>query len=317
MYQHVYEIDENKFRFRKADNMLQTLLLLSGMVGILAVLGWMLAGEDGAWWSLILALSIGLFLPGITPSLVLRMSGAQWLHPRRYPDMYRLVTELSLRANLDEVPQLYRIPSATPNAMTVGTRRDASIAISDGLLKLLNRDELAAVFAHEISHIKNGDIRVISTADAFRRLTLAIASLVQLLLMLILPVLIMTGQSISWTALLILMAAPSLSALLQLALSRAREFNADLDASTLSRNPLALATALVKIEEYDRRLLRWLGLPFGKPNDLGWLRTHPKTQERVARIMELASQPSSRPMFQATKRNGYSIPGLHSPWPIY
>ncbi|MEO5348420.1 MAG: M48 family metalloprotease [Magnetococcus sp. YQC-3] len=295
MYQHTYRIDEEKFVANKADNMLRTVILLAGMAGILALLGWFLAGEEGIWWSIILALLIGTFIPGAAPSLVLRMSGAQWLEPRRYPEMYRLLADLARRAHLEAVPQLYRIPSATPNAMTVGSKRDASIAVSDGLLRLLNREELIAVFAHEISHIKNEDLSVISAADAFRRLTSAIATAVQLFLLLTLPILLLAGYSISWTVLLITMAAPSLSALLQLALSRTREFNADMDAAILSGNPLALATALEKIAGYDRRLLRWLGLPFGKPNDLGLLRTHPKTQERVARIMELARQPVLRP----------------------
>lgn len=305
MYQYTYKINENTFVSKKADNILQTFVLLSGMVGILALLGWILAGEEGTWWSIILALLISSLIPVAAPSIVLRMSGAQWLNPKQYSDLYRLVADLSLRANLDVVPQLYRIPSPAPNAMTVGTKRDASIALSDGLLRLLDRAELTAVLAHEISHIKNDDLSIISTADAFRRFTSAIAVFMQWLLLLTLPIMMMVGKSIPWTVLMITMAAPALSTLLQLALSRTREFNADMDATVLSRNPLALATALEKIEGYDRRLLRWLGFQIGRKNDLGLLRTHPKTHERVSRIMELASQNSIRPMYREKTRNPY------------
>lgn len=290
-----HEIDEERVFARKAGNLLQTALLFTGLTGLLALLGWMLAGEEGVWWSLTLTVILNLMAPRITPTLVLRLSGARFIDPRHRPDLYRLLAELARRAGLERIPHLYHLPGATPNAMAVGSGPDSAVALSDGLLGLLDRRELTGVLAHEISHIRNGDTRVMAMADAFRRLTHLLALFGQLLILLSLPIL-MTGRAeISWPAMLILMAAPSLSALLQLALSRTREFNADLDAAALTGDPHGLAAALDRIEAPRRGLWKRIFFPLGNPKEPGWLRTHPETRERIHRLMELTDQRPIRP----------------------
>ncbi|MBF0371359.1 MAG: M48 family metalloprotease [Magnetococcales bacterium] len=305
------EIDESRILARKAGNFLQTALLFTGMTGLLALLGWMLAGEEGVWWSLILAVVINLMAPSVAPSLILRLSGARWIDPRGRPDLYQTVANLARRADLEKVPHLYYIPSATPNAMAVGSGPDAAVAVSDGLLGLLNGRELTGVLAHEISHIKNGDTRVMAMADAFRRLTLMLAMFGQLLVLLTLPILMLGGAEISLPALLILIAAPTLSALLQLALSRTREFNADLDAAALAGDPHGLASALNKIEMPRRGFWKRILFPLGNPKEPGWLRTHPETRERIHRLMELSNP---RPIHKVVRQDPaiLQMPARHS-----
>ncbi|MBF0587740.1 MAG: M48 family metalloprotease [Magnetococcales bacterium] len=165
------------------------------------------------------------------------------------------------------------------------------MALWGGVLQRLDRRELTGVLAHEISHIKNGDTRVMTLADLFRRLTLAWSTLGQILFLLMLPIMYLNEATLSWIAFGILLAAPSVSVLLQLALSRTREFQADLDAATLTGDPQGLASALRKIEQPKRSLWNRILFPVGAPGNSDWLRTHPNTGERIKRLLELTKAP--------------------------
>jgi heat shock protein HtpX len=183
------------------------------------------------------------------------------------------------------MPVLYYFPGSAMNAFTVGSRENAAIAVSQSLLDGLKYSEISAVLAHEVSHIRSNDIRIIGFADLANSLTHGLSLFGQLLLIINLPLALFGGFSINWMAILLLIFAPGISALLQLALSRTREYNADLGAVELMEDPEALATALAKIEQHGSSLIRrfpWVANPHSQI-----LRTHPPTKERIRRLMEI------------------------------
>lgn len=268
-------------------NRLQSGLLLCALGGLLALLGWLLWGVDGVLMLLVLGAVMVLLGPSVTPRLVMRLYGASVLSPTQAPMLYAVVRELARRAGLASVPTLYYVPSPIVNAFAVGRRDAAAIAVTDGLLRVLDRREQIGVLAHEVSHIYANDIWVMGLADLFSRLTSLLSLFGQLLLLINLPLVLMSEAAINWFAILILIFAPTLSALAQLGLSRTREYHADLNAAGLTGDPEGLARALVKIERVQGRWLERLFLPGRSVPDPSLLRTHPPTEERVARLLAL------------------------------
>lgn len=268
-------------------NRLQSLLLLAVMGGFLSALGWLLWGEDGLWMLLGMGAVAVAFSPTVSPALVMRLYGARPIPEHELPELHRMVRELAQRAGLRRAPRLYLVPSSMLNAFAVGTPDDSSIGVSDGLLRQLNLRELQGVLAHEISHIRNHDLWVMGLADLFSRSTVTLSWLGQLLLFINLPLIMMGGVVISWPAIFLLVFAPSLSGLAQLALSRTREFDADLNGARLTGDPDGLASALLKIERVQGNWLERVLLPGRRVPEPSLLRTHPDTRERVARLMAL------------------------------
>ena len=176
---------------------------------------------------------------------------------------------------------------STLDAFTVGRRGQAVVAISDGLLRNLEMRELVGVLAHELSHARNNDLWVMSLADLFSRLTILLSLLGQLLLLLNLPLIFFAELTINWFAILLLITAPTLSALAQLALSRTREFDADLNGAWLAGDTDGLASALIKIEQIQGGWFERIFMPGRRQPEPSLLRTHPETQQRVARLMVL------------------------------
>lgn len=268
-------------------NRLQSLLLLLAMAAFLALLGWLLWGVTGVVWLMVFGALLVLFNPMNTPYLIMRMYRAVPLRPDQAPALYALLRQLAERAELARLPELYYLPSPMVNAFAVGRREEGAIAVTDGLLRNLNGREGAAVLAHEISHIRSNDMWVMGLADLFSRMTGLLSLFGQILLLLNLPLILMTGVSINWFAIFILILAPNLSALAQLGLSRTREYHADLNAARLTGDPEGLASALVKIEQRQGGWLERIFLPQRGTPEPSLLRTHPPTEERVRRLMEL------------------------------
>jgi heat shock protein HtpX len=235
-------------------NRLQTLTLLLMMAGFLALLGWLLWGVDGLWMLLFVGFLLFLFQPLVSPQQIVRLYGAQALHPEQEPGLHYLVQVLSRRAGLSRPPDLFYLPQDAINAFTVGRRDNAVVALSDGLLRSLNERELIGVLAHEISHISANDLRVMMLADGIGRLTAMLSLFGQLLLLLNLPLLLFAEASINWWAILLLIFAPHLSVLAQLGLSRMREYQADLQAARISGDAEGLAQALLKIDDLQGAL---------------------------------------------------------------
>lgn len=283
---------------RRIGNFLQTLLLLALMTALLSLIGLIVAGGSGLVWGVILGL-VFLSLTGrVMPRLILRLYNARALAFREAPELYVLLQGLAQRAGLPSLPALYYIPSSVMNAFTVGNRQSAAIALTDGILRHLNRRELAGVMAHEVSHIQSNDLRIMSLADILSRLTHILSAVGQFLLLLFIPLMFIAGMGVSWVtlaALLFFIFAPLLSVTLQMALSRTREYEADLGAVRLTGDAEGLASALGKIEQYPRSFWDTLLTPGRKVPDPSLLRTHPHTQKRVDRLRKLAAD-NPRPL---------------------
>jgi len=227
--------------------------------------------------------------PVASPWLIMRMYRASRLDRHQAPKLNHLLQELAHRAELPRVPTLYYMPSSMVNAFTVGRRDESAIAVTDGLLRLLDSREMTGVLAHEVSHIQSNDTWVMSVTDLFSRLT-NIRSLFGLFLLFInLPLIFLSYVSISWLAILILIFAPNLSALAQLGLLRTREYDADISAARLTGDPRGLARALVKIERCSSSFFERIFLPGRCIPEPSMLRTHPPTEERVQRLLAIES----------------------------
>ncbi len=281
---------------RKLINVGQSVLLLGGMALLLALLGWAIAGSVGL---LVAAGGMVLLLigPQLSPRVILRMYRTRPLTPHEAPVIYRMLQTLAQRAELVSPPQLYYAPSAMMNAFTIGRRDDAAITVTDGLVRRLSHRELIGVLAHEISHIRNNDTWVMGLAGAVSRLTSILSRMGQVVLLVSIPMLLLGAYSPPWLLLLLLICAPTLSDLLQLALSRRREFDADLDAARLTGDPVGLASALDKLEHHQAGLWERIFLPSRNVPNPALLRTHPTTQERIRRLLALQDgRVSQRPV---------------------
>jgi heat shock protein HtpX len=258
------------------------------MAALAGFIGWLLLGPDGiAWAAAAGALTIALS-PRISPRWVLRALGALEVPPWQAPHLHEILELLARRAGLVRAPRLFYVPTRVLNAFAVGRPDDAAIAVTDGLLRALDWRELAGVLAHEVSHIRANDVWVMTLADIVGRLTVLLSLFGQGLLLVLLPVTAIQGSTLPLVPLAILIFAPTISAFLQLALSRTREYSADLGAVELTGDPHALASALDKLERLqggwmERMFMSALRIP-------KWLRTHPPTEERIRRLLELAAQ---------------------------
>lgn len=274
-------------------NRLQTLLLVCLLLGISILAGWLLFGEEGLWLIILVSVIILLVEPAMASRLTLMLYRARPIRQHEAPELWHIVAFLAARAELTNVPTLYYVASPMVNAFTVGNRRHAAIALTDGLLRYLSMRELAAVLAHETAHVANGDLFVMGLADYISRLTSVLALIGQILLFFSLPFALLGYVTINWLVLLLLLFSPHLALLLQLGLSRVREFDADLKASQLTGDPETLALALAKIDRVSRSWRAWLFPGWGNPEP-SWLRTHPATEERIRRLLALRASTSNQ-----------------------
>ncbi|WP_246587967.1 zinc metalloprotease HtpX [Paracoccus bogoriensis] len=271
-------------------NLAQTLLILGGMAAIAWVVLSTFAGPETTL--LIVALSLaGLALaPSLSRELLLRGYRARPLGPRDWPEGVAVLHELARRAGLPRPPELWYVPSQVPNAFAMGRPEESAVCVSDALLRLLTPRELAAVLAHEVAHIAHRDLWLMGLADAMSRAVSVASWLGQFLLILNLPLLAAGAATFPWGALLLLVFSPTIMALLQLSLSRRREYDADLGAALLTGDPEALASALTKLERLSGRFWEEIFLPGRRIPEPSLLRTHPPTEDRVARLRALAPQ---------------------------
>jgi heat shock protein HtpX len=284
----------NQWRKDKIYVQIQSGVIVLMMATLLGVIGWLLGGSRLA----LIAVSAIIFLyflnPVISPALVLGPFGARRLHPREAPQLYTMVAKLAARAGLPAPPSLHLHAGNPMNAFTVGDARHAAIAVSGNLIQSLNPRELAAVLAHEVSHIRNNDTRLMGFAALVGRLTGMLSMFGQILLFLNLPLLLLGEHTISWIFILMLIFAPTVSMLMQLTLSRTREYQADLGAAELTGDPRALASALAKIDRAQKGFFRqnfWPLKPWQSQSEL-W-RTHPPTSKRIRRLLDLQGNPRS------------------------
>ena len=298
-------------------NRVQAFILLGFMGGFLALLGWLLWGVFGLIILVLFGLTTLVLTPGISPQMVMRMYRASTIHPQQAPQLWHAMEQLAERAGLDYVPQLFYVPSQVLNAFTTGSHRNEVIAITDGLLRNMDMRELAGVLAHEMSHIRNNDVWVMNLADILSRATRFLSLLGQFLLLVNLPLFLIGVVTINWFAIALLIIAPLLSALAQLALARNREFDADLNAVRLTGDPDGLANALYKLEQVQGGWMERLFVSSRRIPDPSPLRTHPDTDERIKRLMALKPSLPPRSMLDMETvldlMSHFDKPVRHSP----
>ncbi len=291
-------LDTDRRAAHKLRNWMHSIVLLVGMLAVFSLAAATVFGWQGVIWALV-GSALGLLIsPRLSPSLILRMYRGHRLDAVDAPEVVRLVERLSRRAGLERPPEVYYLPSQMLNAFTVDSAGESAVAITDGMLRALTLRELAGVLAHEISHLRNRDTWVMGLADAMNRLTRVLSFVGLFLLLISVPWMMMGGQGFPWLGALLLMFAPTIGGLLQLALSRTREYDADLDAAGITGDPEGLAQALEKLERRQGRFWEEIVMPGSKTPIPEALRTHPPTEERVARLRALggtAYAPAERP----------------------
>ncbi len=277
-------------------NLLKTAVLMAAITALFMAVGQVMGGQNGMMLALLFALAMNFFSYWFSDKLVLKMYNAQEVDAQSAPRFYAMVAELAQRANLP-MPRVYLIDEQAPNAFATGRNpQHAAVAATTGLLRALSEREIRGVMAHELAHVKHRDI-LISTISA--TMAGAISALANFAM-------IFGGRDsegrpanpIASIAVMIL--APLAASLIQMAISRAREFEADRGGAEISGDPAALASALEKIHQLAR------GIPLNpteahpetaqmmimNPLSGGGLRglfsTHPSTEERVARLMAMA-----------------------------
>ena len=287
-----YHVDAAALSRQRALNRAHSAIILFGLMALAACMGFVLAGINGVIVGALIA-GAGLVVGSASGTAMFRqVYGAIMLGMHNAPDLVLLVAELARRAGLDRALTIHLLPSRLPQAMSAGDREEPAIAVTLGLLQTLSQRELAAVLAHEIAHIRHGDAFVMRLAASAGALTQTMSTAGILLLIVFLPVFMMTGEVfVSPLAILLLTFSPIVSDLLQLSLSRRREFLADAGAVELTGDPLALAAALQRLERL--RGDNWERFASRGGGWLHWFRTHPSTKERIDRLLQLA--PPARP----------------------
>jgi heat shock protein HtpX len=269
---------------------LKVFVLMAGLTALVVGAGQLVGGSSGAVTAFLFAgvMNFGMYF--FSDSIVLRMYGAKAVTPAQAPDLYAMVDRLRRAADLP-MPVVAVAPHEQPNAFATGRSPSrAVVCVTEGLLKVVNRDELEGVLAHELAHIKNRDM-LLSTVAA--TMAGAISQLAYLALF-------FGGRSDDdggspIGALLMLVVGPIAAMIIQMAISRQREFEADRVGALIARKPLALASALTKLDAYAKRIPMHVtpaAAPLAQVNPLaahggGMMKlfsTHPPTAERVARL---------------------------------
>jgi heat shock protein HtpX len=275
-------------------NTLKTTVLLAALTGLLIVVGSALGGTSGMLIAFVLAATMNLGAWWFSDKLALSMSGAQPVSESEHPELHRMVEMLSARADIPK-PAVYLIDNEAPNAFATGRSPEkGAVAVTTGLLRLLDRDEVAGVIAHELAHIRHRDTLISSIVATIAGVITMLANMAQWALML-------GGFGGSddedngggvFGSLIMIILAPIAALVIQLAISRSREYAADAGGAQILGDPLPLADALEKLEMTSRRVPMEVNPATSHlyiVNPLhgglaGLFSTHPSTQERVARL---------------------------------
>lgn len=280
-------------------NGLKTALLLGGLTAVLLLLGYGIAGESGMLLGFGIAAVMNIGAYWFSDKVALRMAGAREVSEAEAPELHSLVANIAQTSGLPK-PRVALIESPAPNAFATGRNpENAVVAVTTGILEILDRRELAAVLAHELGHVRNRDILIGAVAATIAGAVTMIAQMGHYSMM-------FGGRDDDGehgggllTTLLMLILAPLAAVLIQLAISRSREFGADETGAKLSGDPEALASALLKLEAYSKRIPlpvnpavshMFIVAPLTGVSVQKLFSTHPPTAERVARLHELAKQ---------------------------
>lgn len=272
---------------------LQTALLVAANAGLAWLMAWAVLGPTLATATAIGVAVAALVAAPVRSRAVLRRQGGVPLPADDW--VTRVVATLAARAGIERPPEVFLMPGRIANAMAVGDRHDGALAVTEGAVQLLDDDELGGVLAHEVAHLAHGDTRLLAIAALAGRITGVLAQIALLLLFVGLPLVLVGALRIQPLLLLTIVVAPTVAALLQLALSRTREFAADRRAAALLGDPHGLARALERIEATSRRRLPpWLAPYAGGVHP--WLQSHPSTTDRVRALRALPNDPRIPPL---------------------
>lgn len=275
------------------------------MIALVAgISGYLVLGSPGA--VLLLLLVVGSFgaLQVAPGDLVLRVQGGRELGYHEHPELFRIVWELSQRAGLRVAPRLFLMSMPGVQAMSTGSLKRPALGMTRSLLWHMDARELRSILAHEIAHVRHGDMATLGLVQALRRVTRAAALIGFLTVVANFLAALLGMQLVSAWIVWGLLIAPALVTLLTFALSRVREYEADLGAAELSGDPAALASALLKLEALSARFAPpWLRIELPT-----WLRTHPGTRERVRKLAELTPEAFEVPRRQVRGARRHSLP---------
>jgi heat shock protein HtpX len=281
-------------------NTLRTTLLLGLLTGLLVIAGGAIGGRSGMTFALIMAAAMNFVSYWFSDRIVLAMYGAREVGEQDYPEFYSLVRQLALQAGMP-MPRVYLIDSDTPNAFATGRNPEhAAVAATTGIMRILTREELAGVMAHELSHVRHRDILISSIAATVAGAITYLAHMAQWAAM------FGAGRDNDdeggGTFGLIFMAilAPIAAMLIQMAISRSREYEADRGGAQISGNPLYLAGALRKLEMANRQIPldanpatahMFIVNPLTGGGLMSLFSTHPPLEERIRRLEAMAYGP--------------------------
>jgi heat shock protein HtpX len=282
-------------------NYLKTAMLLALLTAIFVALGAAIGGRSGMVIAFLIALAMNAFSYWNSDKMVLRMYGAREVNASSAPELYGVVRELAQNAGLP-MPRVYIMDNPQPNAFATGRNPEhAAVCASTGLLQALSRDELAGVIAHELTHIKNRDTLIMTVAATIGGAISMLAQYMQFGLL-------FGGNRDDRSglgaigALLAIIVAPLAAMLVQMAISRSREYAADRGGATISRHPLWLASALAKIQGYARQIPNetaesvpatahmFIINPLSGRGLDNMFSTHPNTENRIAALQEMARE---------------------------
>jgi heat shock protein HtpX len=299
-------INQAKLLTHQIRNAWHTFFLFALMSFILMLLAYIVIGTEATLWAFFLCIILLIISPKIPPQLIMKMYSARLLFQSQAGKIHQIVNELSRRAGLKVTPQIYYIPSNTVNAFSIGSKKNPAIGITEGLINVLSVRELIAVLAHEISHIYHNDMMVMSFADIINRVATLFSLIGIAIFCILLPFYPLKLFILYWPVILILFFSPLLLAFIQLRLSRTREYSADIEAVSLTGDAEGLAMALNKLKLLTNPSIKQLFLPRKNSSGADLLRTHPKTEERVKRLMSLNT-------YQIPKLNYQHFQPLASP----
>ncbi len=269
---------------------IRTTVLMASLSGLLVVIGFLIGGASTAVLFLLMAFAINFFSYFFSDKMALAMSGAKPVSQAEAPKLYTAVEELTARAGLP-MPRLYVIPQDQPNAFATGRNpKHSAVAVTRGILNLLSDDELRGVLAHELTHIRNRDILIQSVASAIG------AAITYVAYMLLWfgnddnSPLALVGQLATF------LLAPIAASVIQLAISRQREYAADAGGAEICGNPESLASALLRLEQgatakpmqvNQAAEPLYIVKPFSSKGMAGLFSTHPPIEERVKRLRQM------------------------------
>jgi heat shock protein HtpX len=281
------------------NNKIKTFLLLAGLTVFLVAIGRLIGGTRGMQIAFVIALAMNFFSYWFSDKIVLKMYGAQQVNEAEAPELHQIVEELSRAADIPK-PKVYIITQDNPNAFATGRNPEhGAVAVTTGILRLLTPTELRGVLAHEIGHIRNRDILIQTVAATLAGAIMILADMAKWTMIFGGGRDDEEGGGLGIIGVIVLaIVAPLAAMLIQMAISRSREYIADETGAKLSHNPESLASALEKLA-YGVQAAPMKANPATEPlfivnpltggGMMSWFSTHPPIEERVARLRAMRS----------------------------